>query len=98
MPVWKQDDKSRVAVLRAEHCGRTELQEVIDGKVVWMVSWGIQTVWPAERMCRVTQVGRTDFSSQLRKPRQVTTFLSFNSLIHKVKIGYKTEQENVYSV
>jgi len=49
-------------------------------------------------MHRVAQVGRTDFPSQLRKPRQVTTFLSFNSLIHKVKIGYKTEQENVYSV
>lgn len=49
-------------------------------------------------MHRVTQVGRTDFPSQLRKPRQVITFLSFNSLIHKVKIGYKTEQENVYRV
>lgn len=32
MPVWKQDDKSRVAVLREEHCRRTELQEIIDGE------------------------------------------------------------------
>lgn len=62
------------------------MQEIIDGKVVWMVSWGIQTLSMASRKnAQSHTVGRTDFSSQLRKPRQVTTFLSFNSLIHKVK-------------